>query len=244
LTWEVVGERVVVAALTLPSSSVIIPPKDYPQKGLGAVAFRFHQASCVVVGTFNIYILRPDWLGAIGILDPQSEVKIEAKFTQPGLRLSSPNLGSKWTVLPDRLILETTSARENCGETIDKVLESLPWTPVTAMGCNFSYRGDHTSVDHWHEKTRFPGTKAPEGFSLKQRTWHWGVAHESHIYNIQLSEIDAAVELAGNTHAEWASDGVASARRFAQRFFEFRKTSLRFATEIFGARIDDEFADG
>ena len=52
------------------------------------VAFKFQEASCVVVGTFNIYIIRPDWLGKLGLIPEGAIGKIERPLDQPGMRLS------------------------------------------------------------------------------------------------------------------------------------------------------------
>lgn len=50
------------------------------------MALKFEKASCVVVGTFNIYILRPQWLAKHEIIETGTEVGIETNLTQPGFR--------------------------------------------------------------------------------------------------------------------------------------------------------------
>ena len=37
------------------------------------MAFRFKKAGCVVVGTFNMYIVQPPWLTKIGMFPPRDE---------------------------------------------------------------------------------------------------------------------------------------------------------------------------
>jgi hypothetical protein len=54
------------------------------------VAFGFKRANCVVVGTFNIYIVQPAWLEETGIIPKGSVVSIDSKIDASGFRFSSP----------------------------------------------------------------------------------------------------------------------------------------------------------
>src|ERR1041385_1694041 len=47
------------------------------------LAFRFEKASCLVLGTFNTYILHPRWLADRQIIDKGTEVQIEMNFEEP-----------------------------------------------------------------------------------------------------------------------------------------------------------------
>lgn len=203
------------------------------------MAFQFHQASFVVAGTFNIYIIRPDWLGKIGLLPEGSEVKIEGQLDQPGFRLSSPKLGAQWTVLPNRLILETDNPNENCGETIERILEALPWTPLMALGCNVAYRGDASAIEGWQEKTAFPPAGAPERCELQQRSWHVAVKQGEQLFNLQVSELEDCIEIRVNAHTELKNQDIDFARKTARQFFQHRQTSLSLIRDIFNARIED-----
>lgn len=203
------------------------------------MAFRFHEASCVLAGTFNIYIIRPDWLGAVKLLLPGSEVRIESQLSQPGFRLTSPGLRSRWIVEPTRIILETDRSDENCGATADRLLESLPWTPLVGLGCNFAYRGTAADVDGWPTKTSFPSTQIPEGTSLKQRTWHLGVERGDQIFNLQMSEVDDYVEIRANVHTDLQGHDIDFARAAAQQFFQHRQTAETFIRDLFKAGIED-----
>jgi len=203
------------------------------------VAFTFLEASCVVVGTFNIYIIRPDWLGKIGVLPEGSDVKIETQMNQPGIRITSARLGARWTVSPTRLVLETSDANENCGQTLDRILESLPHTPLMALGLNVAYRGDASSIDHWQEKTAFPPSRAPEGYELKQRTWHIGVKRGEQVFNLQMSESEEGVEIHVNVHTELLNRDIDFARETARQFLQCRQTAQSLVRYIFNARIEN-----
>ena len=203
------------------------------------MAFQFHEATCVIAGTFNIYIVRPDWLGKIGLLPEGSEVKFESQLDQPGFRFSSPKLGSRWTVLPNRLMLAADDPLEDCGETADRILQHLPWTPLMALGSNVVYCGDSSAIEDWEAKTIFPPTQLPEQCELKQRTWHVGVKRGEQIFNLQMSETDEGIEIRANAHTELRNRDIKFARETARQYFEHRNTSLSLINDIFNIRIED-----
>lgn len=203
------------------------------------MAFRFHEANCVIAGTFNIYIIRPDWLGKVFHLPKGEVIKLESQLTQPGFRLQSESLQSRWIVSPNRIILETDDPKVNCGETVDRILETLPWTPLMALGCNAVYRGTASDVEDWAGKTVFPRYGVSDEFKPKQRSWQIGLKRSDQIFNLQLSELDDCVEIRSNVHTDLQNREIGFARQTAQQFFQFRETSLSLISEIFNARIDD-----
>ena len=203
------------------------------------MAIAFHESNLVLIGTFNIYIIRPDWLGKLGFLPEGSEVKFESQLNQPGFRLQSPALRSKWMVTPTRLSLSTDDPNEDCGRTADRILEALPWTPLMAMGFNFSYRGQPADIAGWEGKTAFPPVQSPEGYDRKQRSWHIGLTKQDQAFNLQVSELEECVELRVNVHSELTDKPVEYTREIATRFFEFRKVSKELLQHVFDARIDN-----
>jgi hypothetical protein len=203
------------------------------------VAFQFEQVTSVIVGTFNIYVIRPDWLGTVGFVPKGSEMRIESQLNQPGFRLSSPSLGAKWVVLPNRLILETADPNEDCGATVDRILENLPWTPLMALGCNLVYRGDASAVDGWEPKTAFPSRQITGDFVLKQRTWHIGVQRGDQLFNLQMSDGEDGVEIRVNVHTDLHDRDITFARETARRFFPDRQIAVSLMRELFNARVDD-----
>lgn len=200
--------------------------------------FEFHEANCVIAGTFNIYIVRPDWLGKIGVVPEGTHLQIETRLDRPGFRLSLPS-GSRWDVMPDRLMIQSDSPTDDCGEMADKILESLPWTPLMAVGCNVALRGDISDVDGWEEKTGFPPIGAVAEFELKQRTWHTALWKDGRVFNLQLSRSEDKVELRANAHTELHND-IDFARQTARSFLEQRSTAIMLFEQLFGARIGSQ----
>ncbi len=89
------------------------------------VFFRFQKASCVVVGTFNIHILHPQWLARRGLIQQGLEIGVETNLTRPGIRLRFPEHGALWSISPDRLVIETDHAAFDCGQLAAHVLRAF-----------------------------------------------------------------------------------------------------------------------
>lgn len=201
--------------------------------------FQFREASCVIVGTFNIYIIRPDWLGAVGLLRDDSEVRIESQLTQPGFRLRSSGLDTVWIVDPNRIILQSDNWDVNCGVTADRLIESLPWTPLTALGCNFMFRGNADAIRDWDQKTEFPPQNF-DGATVKQRSWHMAVQRDDQVFNLQMSEVDEGVEIRANVHTELRNNDVEFARNAARGFADLRAASVDYIQQLFNTEIQYE----
>jgi hypothetical protein len=202
------------------------------------VSIRFHSASCVIAGTFNIYIFRPDWLSQAGFLTEPQLVKVELQLNQPGIRLRSPQLGATWTVTPEKLVLETNDPSIDCGQTADRILERLPWTPLKALGCNYAFYGQPDDIRGWSEKTRFPPSDVPAEWHSKQRTWHRAVERDGHVFNLQLGELENRIEMRANVHTDLTTKTADFARETARQFFEHRQTVLTLFQTIFEANIE------
>lgn len=202
------------------------------------MAMTFHESSLVIVGTFNIYIIRPDWLGKVGLLPEGSEVKFESQLNQPGFRLLSPALRSKWVVAPTRIALNTDDPNEDCGRTADRILEALPWTPLMAMGFNFVYRGAPDDINGWEAKTAFPSQTPPQGFTFNQRSWHVGLKQGDQLFNLQLAHVPEGIEIRVNVHTDLQEREIVFARTTASKFIEFRRTSVSVIENVFQTRIN------
>ena len=82
-----------------------------------------------------------------------TEVQFEQTLTQPGFRFSADNLKCKWTISPDRLIVETDNADDGCGDQVSMVLSALRWTPITAVGINVEFESSTDSLDSLNPNT-------------------------------------------------------------------------------------------
>lgn len=208
------------------------------------MAFRFQKASCVVVGTFNMYILHPEWLARHEIIERGMEVGIEANLAQPGFRFQFPKYKATWSVAPTRVVIETQDPQTDCGTFIAKVLSTLPHTPLFALGNNAVYEAGLSERDALAPAIRdFPWPESPnEGETVAQNTFHVGVKRaEREATNLQLAIQEDKIELSCNVHTklEDQADAAAAAIAAAKRFFEDRTYSKTLAQHFFGTLLND-----
>ena len=207
------------------------------------MAFRFKNASCVVAGTFNMYIVQPQWLVEIGIFSKEHTppITIASKLDEPGFRFSSPKLAARWFVAPNCIMLDTESTTEDCGATVAKVLGSLPWTPLVGLGNNTTYTAPLSDCGALTENLQNP-PEPPNGYSLMQRSVHFAATQESRIFNLQLSITQEEIELSVNVHTQLQGKGKPEASNMAQaaakRFFQDREDAESLIQRFFRVDID------
>jgi len=208
------------------------------------VALLFKKATAVAVGTFNIYVIQPKWLAEVGIWPDPSQVQMASDLNRPGFRYRSEGLPTQWEVRPDRLILHTFSSADDCGGLLSSVLEKLAWTPLFGIGLNVEFEGDLAELDRARTNCTPPACEVPEGYELKQRTCHLGMARGDHIFNLQLSAYEKS-ELSINVHTDLKDKGrqgyiTELARETCNRFFEIRDEAVSLATRIFALELKYE----
>lgn len=212
------------------------------------VSFRFKKASCVVVGTFNMYIVQPAWLAKIGIIPQGIQVGIASRVDQPGFRYISPKLHSRWFVSPSKIEVEAEDPDEDCGGTAAKVLTALPWTPLTAIGNNTVYVASLEELKSLPDVARCR-VPVPSGYDLAQTSLHYGLKEGDRVFNLQLSMTEEEIELSANVHTDLVGRDSEYAQAAARRFLQDRKDAEAlikhlFKTSIDYAARDDEPAKG
>ncbi len=163
---------------------------------------QFKNASCVVVGTFNIFVIQPKLLTEMGLIPQGTNIKIQQDFSQPGIRLQLD--GVTWVIRPDRLIVESGRQNEDCGTPLAVLLSHLVWTPVFAVGVNVTFSGVDIDESEIPDDFRLPNLE----FATKQRTVHASVTEGERIFNVQLSASKTAessnYELSLNSHTDFS----------------------------------------
>jgi hypothetical protein len=139
----------------------------------------------VALGTFNIYIIQPAWLKAVGLIDDSIEqIVLESDFRRPGFRMQLPTL--TWYVEPTRIMLETSHPQTDCGVAMSTIINKLPFTPLHAVGVNASYEALLQDVDlsMW----RHPASDRSLGSELALQHSGWGASFRKgrQTYNVQL----------------------------------------------------------
>lgn len=212
------------------------------------MVFRFEKASCVVVGTFNMYIFHPQWLAKHEIIEKGMEVGIEANLTQPGFRFRFPEGKAIWSVAPNRLVIESRDPDTHCGHMVAKILRILPETPLFALGNNVHYQAELSELENLSEAIReFPRVDPPTPEqSVVDRTFQVGVKRDDfQTVNLQISLKEDSIDLACNVHVELANREKANEEALdaAKQFFQDRTDATSLAQHAFGALFDYDSSD-
>jgi hypothetical protein len=95
----------------------------------------------VVVGSWNIAILNPEWVGREMLSSQEIEVELLFGAVRPQVKINSPSVSV--IPAPNRVVI---NARQPSPDSLAeaeaataRMLEKLPVTPVTALGINFGY---------------------------------------------------------------------------------------------------------
>lgn len=203
------------------------------------VSFKFENAACVAVGTFNMYVIQPQWLtDTAKVFDEGQEFLVEANFSEPGFRFTAPSGKTKWTVNPTRIAIETTDPAEDCGATLAKILQFLPHTPIKAIGNNCAYVAPaESAIEVENIVPECRPVKIPDGFSLAQRSFHVGLRKDAARYNIQVSVTEEAVRISTNVHYP-VDDTAASAAKYATDMLANRREIETLIEHILMVQIE------
>lgn len=177
------------------------------------MSLKLDRCDVFIRGNFNPHILSPEWLANQGIWVPDS-VRFGMGVLREGIQFRSPSV--EWLIDTEGLVV--SSLEENCGELAAKVMESLPHTPITAVGNNFNYVG---KVTNWSNSPLKPLLGLDQqsfgsGLPLEESVWTGTLRYEQ-------TQVVVTVALGAND-----DDSV---------FFNFHRPALRsMGTAIQAAR--------
>lgn len=201
------------------------------------MAFKFKKATCVVAGTFNMYVIQPPWLAKLEILPKGSEVSIGTDLNEPGFRYIPTKGPFRWFVTPNRIEVETRDSEADCGIPVASVLAALPWTPLVALGNNSIYTAPLEDLGRLREEFRC-SPQSPEGYSLKQRSLHFGLSRDGAVTNLQLSFTLEELELSFNVNTELRKRESADAQVAARRFLQDRRDTEFLIQKLLGLSVE------
>jgi hypothetical protein len=206
------------------------------------VAFQFDKASCVAVGTFNIYILHPQWLAKHDLIEKGTGVLMETNLAQPGFRFRLLKDRVTWIISPYQIAFESEDRATDCGARIATVLDALPETPLFGLGNNVVYKADLAELEALPESIRnFVRAPHPDADGkVVQQTLHVALKHDDHrTTNLQLLIKEESIELLCNLHTELRDrDTRTESVPAAKRFLEDRAASATLAQNYFGIGIE------
>jgi hypothetical protein len=208
------------------------------------LAFRLKTASCVATGTFNIYIVQPEWLTRAGILPRNTPITIDANLTRPGFRLRSPDLGSTWVVAPNRLVISTERRSEDCGALMAQVLRRLQWTPLSALGNNSIYEAPADEGVPVASRL-IPGFEVlpptSQTLDIEQRSLLLAIRRGERLINVQLELLQQVARIAVNVHTGLREQNdTAPAVAAATRFLADRAEAERIVSDILHLELSDD----
>lgn len=114
----------------------------------------------LIKGHFNPYIITPEWLVRGQIISAERDVGVVFGALTHGVTFRTDSF--QWEVDFDHLSIASDTG-DDCGRLANKVLATLPHTPVRAVGHNFHYA---CSLEEWSGGLLpMLGDKAPGSFS-------------------------------------------------------------------------------
>jgi hypothetical protein len=191
------------------------------------MAFRFQKAACVVQGAFNIYIIQPEWLAKKGIWPQAENLVVETLRKGPGFRYWSEGLPSRWIITPFQAVLETRSAQEDLGPTMQLLLEKLPETPLFSIMNIFRFRGEKADIAN--VVPSLTSSEGPDTILQKSQTALVEIGGVRYYSELGWDQEQGQADLSVSSFAEAAAacDGF-SASQHAKQFLAHRQTGLDF----------------
>lgn len=91
-------------------------------------------------GSWNIYILQPEWLHRKGLLPDGHAVQVFTLTNGPGFRYSPHGRPVLWTMTPFEVTVETPAGAEPVWAALAQLIRALPETPLGGVGVRSVYR--------------------------------------------------------------------------------------------------------
>lgn len=209
--------------------------------------FSFSKASCIAIGTFNIYIVQPPFLKESGAVDIKGETwEVETDLSQPGFRYEFEELNLRCAVRPDRFIAETNKPEVDCGLVVNKAIGNLKWTPLNAIGMNAQFSTTDREEIGEIQRRHFPVLPNSDKLVLDHRAVRVSILSDlsdGQVFNLQLSIKEGVAEISVNSHSQIADRGTREqiselALDLTSKFFEYRKVCTELASSLLGLRFD------
>lgn len=201
-------------------------------------------ATCVTVGSFNIYLFQPWWIGRLEHVDEVDEfpIQCEQDLSRPGFKFSADRFQCKWLVRPDRLLLEADAPDADCGRLMARVLEAIPVTPVMAIGHNFAWSDPNGSP--YVEQIDFPVGGAVASDEPIRRGWTVSITQDQHVFNLLLAQHQGELSVSANIHRSLEAvdrdKRISLAIQSAQRHLDVRNVAADLIQGVFGVEIEND----
>jgi hypothetical protein len=183
------------------------------------------QTTLILAGAWNPAILNPTWIGRhiLGLAAGnafQVEMQLPVQTAEPA-RLTFEGLSITATphVLIFHLIPDDAARVAKSFGAAKKILETLPHTPIGAMGVNFSYEvlpgeGQLAKSVAWADSVGDLLVADPEA-NVVSRQWQLGIAALNHMVNVSYQSNAQGATINVNHHYEVEGSASKAAEQLA-----------------------------
>lgn len=206
------------------------------------------QTTLVLAGSWNPAILTPSWIGRnilgldqdhifqVAMLLPTQGQALAPRYTFEDISITPAQNQLIFHLIPDKLELVKKSF-----DVARKILETLPHTPVAAMGINISYNtdplvGDSAKTMGWIDDISDLLLDDPDA-RVRNRLWQAGISTTDHMMNVTYRVDAQGAVVTVNHHyevegsAKTAANYLANVALFEQLFDVTNKFVQGLVTE-------------
>lgn len=202
--------------------------------------FRFVKSDFVAVGTFNIYVLQPNWFAAVGLFTEGQKIAVQTDFARPGYHFAPSESDVEWHISPDRVVASSRDSNADCGSQVARVINKLEWTPLHAVGGNFVFEADRTDYEQLRVKPAIPGR---DDWNWRQSASAISVESAGRQFNLTLLVLPDKLQLVANIHTDLSKmtdrkGRLAEAEAASVSFKGDRDKAIDFASRFFGTKFE------
>ncbi|TWT56588.1 hypothetical protein [Allorhodopirellula solitaria] len=131
--------------------------------------FEIESAKIVLLGSFNPYIISPEWLKERSIWTPSDVRRNLGGGARDGAQFRGD--GTEWIVTAERLVI--ASVTTDCGLLVDGLLAVLPHTPLSAVLSSFAFAitPSDSNAETTHDIFDAIRARTPRGFDAELLRW-------------------------------------------------------------------------
>ncbi len=189
-------------------------------------------ANTFLRGKFNPFIINPDWLREQKVWEAE-KLEFGLGVLQEGVQFRGD--GVEWLIDNQGLVIASDSA--NVGEIAAKVIETLPHTPIAAVGNNFVFT---CKLSDWGESP-LPSLSAygelPSHNIIVDERWMASITEGEIVRQLTLTKGDDLVTVNFNHHRK--SAGASDATKAARNFISDRHSSVKLIKSLFNQEVID-----
>jgi hypothetical protein len=200
----------------------------------------------VLVGSWNVAILNPDWLGKSVLGEREFQVELIMEGVRPRMRFQFERV----VVIPavDRLIFASRHPEEKdllaAEEAAKKVLTLLPVTPITGVGINFGYvESDANPALASLFDVADNYDLGESGFEISSTAITRSLKFEDQLINFRMTQTGGSISFNFNFHKD-VSGAQDALKALTDKVISHKRQSEKILAEVYELEIEREAEDG